>query len=57
MHNLHGFEARALDEGGLIHESSDCKPFAGAMQRLDKQLGEWFREHDRYPAGHGTWVS
>ena len=47
IHDWDGFQAKALDEGGLIYENTDCDSLAGAMQLLEKELGAWFRKHDR----------
>jgi hypothetical protein len=41
-----GFQARALDAGGLIYENADCGTLAAAMQVLEKELGAWFRRHN-----------
>jgi hypothetical protein len=46
-HEWEGFQARALDEGGLIYENSDCDSLAGAMQALEEELRAWFKEQDR----------
>jgi len=47
IHGWEGFQARALDEGGLIYEHTDCDSLAEAMQELENGLGEWFEEQDR----------
>jgi hypothetical protein len=46
IHDWEGFQARALDEGGLIYEDADSDSFAGAMQVLETALGAWFKEQD-----------
>ena len=47
IHDWEGFQARALDAGGLIYEDTDCDSLTGAMQALEKDLGALFRKHDR----------
>jgi hypothetical protein len=47
IHDWEGFQARALDEGGLIYENTDCDSLAGAMKGLETELGRWFKERDR----------
>ncbi len=47
IHDWEGFQARALDEGGLIYENTDCDSLAGAMRRLETKLERWFKEQDR----------
>ncbi len=44
IHDWEGFQARALDEGGLIYEDTECDSFAGAMQALETGLEAWFEE-------------
>lgn len=47
IHDWEGFQARALDEGGLIYEDTECDSFADAMQALETGLGAWFKQQDR----------
>jgi len=42
-----GFQARALDAGGLICENTDCDTLASAMKALEEELGAWFKENER----------
>ncbi len=47
IHDWEGFQARSLDEGGLICENTDCGTLASAMKALEEELGAWFKENER----------
>jgi hypothetical protein len=47
FHDWEGFQARALDEGGVIYEDAECDSFAAAMQALETGLEAWFKKQGR----------
>jgi hypothetical protein len=40
-----GFVVRAMDEGGLIYESEECRTLAEALSALESGIRTWFEEN------------